>query len=131
MTREEFLKSEEYWIGQIQFDLFEVIAKYMEANNVNRTQLASRLNVTKGYITQVLNGDFDHKISKLVELGIACNVVPIVHFVDLDEYIENDADDKKYKLVVIPEKSAQRKTARRSPATANKTKRKITTNNKR
>ncbi|MGB8192713.1 MAG: helix-turn-helix transcriptional regulator [Chitinophagaceae bacterium] len=113
MKREDLLKSKEYWMGQIQNDLFEVIQKYMEKNAFNRTQLAAKLNVTKGYVTQVLNGDFDHKISKLVELAIACNAAPLLYFTDLDKYIKDDSSDKTYNLSVVPENAAAAKKAKR------------------
>ena len=45
----------------------------MKDKKLNRSQLAKKLGVTKGYITQVLNGDFDHRISKLVDLSLAIN----------------------------------------------------------
>ena len=48
----------------------------METNKKNRTQLAEHLGVTKGYVTQLLNGDYDHKLSKLVELSLKCGYVP-------------------------------------------------------
>ena len=62
----------------------------MKANNLNRTQLAENLGVTKGYVSQVLNGDFDHKIGKLVELSLAIGLVPVVAFKPLEEVLEED-----------------------------------------
>jgi transcriptional regulator with XRE-family HTH domain len=91
MTREELISSREYWITKIQLDLFNQLEAYMKANNINRTQLADRLGVTKGYISQVLNGDFDHKISKLVDLALAIGKVPQIEYSDLQEFIDNDS----------------------------------------
>lgn len=62
----------------------------MKKNNINRTKLAEKLGVTKGYITQVLNGDFDHRLSKLVELSFSIGLVPIVKFEKIDEAIMQD-----------------------------------------
>ncbi len=42
----------------------------MQKENLTRTKLAEKLHVTKGYVTQVLNGNFDHKLSKLIELAL-------------------------------------------------------------
>lgn len=96
MKRQELLKSEEYWVVQIQNDLFGIINEFMVKNKLNRSGLAKAFNVTKGYITQVLNGDFDHKITKLVSLALASGKVPIVSFVDLDQYIKDDAKGLRY-----------------------------------
>jgi transcriptional regulator with XRE-family HTH domain len=90
MTREELLSSPEYWKAQIQNSLFQVIEDYIKEKNINKTQLATELGVTKGYVTQILNGDFDHKVSKLVELSLKCQKAPVIHFCDLKEYIVND-----------------------------------------
>lgn len=90
MERNELLKSKGYWLAKIQIELFQQLEKYMRENNLNRTELATRLGVTKGYISQVLNGNFNHHISKLVELAIAMERAPIVKFEELAEYIKLD-----------------------------------------
>ena len=90
MIRKELVKSREYWIAQIQLDLFELIENYRKKNDLNKTQLAAQLGVTKSYVTQILNGDFDHKVSKLVELSLAFGKVPVLQFIDLDQYVEKD-----------------------------------------
>ncbi len=86
MTRDELINSREYWITKIQLDLFAQIEQYMATNKLSRTQLAEQLGVTKGYISQILNGDFDHKISKLVDLSLAIGKAPDVRLVDLNEF---------------------------------------------
>ena len=35
---------------------------------MTQSEFAERLGVSKGYISQILNGDFDHKLSKLTQL---------------------------------------------------------------
>ncbi len=90
MKREELLRSKEYWTTKIQLDLFELINEYMAKNKLNRTQLAEKLGVSKGYITQILNGDFDHKVSKLVELALAFDKVPILAYKDIRRHINED-----------------------------------------
>lgn len=91
MTRAEFLSSRGHWIAKIQLDLYSELKTFMEQNNINQTQLAEQLGVTKGYVSQVLNGDFDHKISKLVDLALLMGKVPQISFENLNDYIEKDA----------------------------------------
>lgn len=98
MKREELLKSKEYWIFKIQNDLFGFMESYMKENKLNRTELASKLNVTKGYVSQIFNGEFDHKISKLVDLSLSCGKVPVITFLDLDKYINDDKEGKTHYL---------------------------------
>ena len=90
MQRDELLRSNGYWIAKIQIDLYNQILDYMKNNSLNRTQLAKNLGVTKSYVTQVLNGDFNHRISKLVELSLAIGKVPKIEYEDLNQLIIDD-----------------------------------------
>lgn len=84
MTREELLRCPEYWTTLIQNELYRQIQSYMEEHNMNKSQLAEHLGCSRGYVTQLLNGDFDHKVSKLVELSLAIGMVPSIEFKDLE-----------------------------------------------
>ena len=90
MDRKQLLNSKEYWLSKIQINLFNQVFDYLENNNMNRSELAKKLGVTKGYISQVLNGDSDHRISKMVELSLAIGVIPDVRFKNLNEYLKTD-----------------------------------------
>ena len=90
MTREDILRSPEYWIAQIQIALYNKAEEFMQENNLTRTQLAERLGVSKGYVSQLLNGDYDHKLSKLVELALAFGVVPQIGFQRIEAIIHQD-----------------------------------------
>ena len=90
MERNELLKSPEYWTTNLQMELYRQITEFMEKKGMNKTQLAEYLGCSKGYITQLLSGDYDHKISKFMELSLAIGKIPEVSFVDIDQYIEND-----------------------------------------
>ncbi|MBQ5997003.1 MAG: helix-turn-helix transcriptional regulator [Bacteroidales bacterium] len=91
MKRDELLKSEGYWIAKLQTDLYRELVSFMEKTHKNGTQLANYLGCSKGYISQLLNGNFDHKLSKLVRLSLALGKAPILEYRDLSDYIlEND-----------------------------------------
>ena len=91
MKREELLKSEGYWIAKLQTDLYRELISFMEKTDKNSSQLASYLGCSKGYISQLLNGNFDHKISKLVKLSLAIGKVPILEYKNISDYfLEND-----------------------------------------
>lgn len=81
------MKSPEYWTTGIQLELYNCAERFMEERGMNRTQLASHLGVSKGYVSQLLNGDYDHKLSKLVELALAFGYVPSVTFTPVDRYV--------------------------------------------
>lgn len=85
MTREELIKSPIYWTSLIQDELYRRIEAYMTEHNMNKAQLAEQLGCSRGYVTQLLNGDYDHKLSKLVELSLAIGMAPSIHFEELEQ----------------------------------------------
>ena len=87
MRREELIKQPGYWTSKIQMSLYECALRFMENKGFNRTRLAEHLGTSKGYVTQLLNGDYDHRLSKLVELAISFGYVPMFNFVPIEEYI--------------------------------------------
>ena len=92
MTREELLKSPAYWTAELQNELYRQITHFMEEHNMNKTQFAEYLGCTKGYVSQLLNGSYDHKISKFFELALAINKIPEVTFSNVDEYIQSESE---------------------------------------
>lgn len=91
MKRSELLQTPEYWTQKIQIEIFRCAIKFMEENKMNKTQFAEHLNVSKGYVTQILNGDCNFSLSKLVELSIKLNLVPEIDFVPINNKIMEDS----------------------------------------
>ncbi len=90
ITYTELLTTPEYWVTKIQLDLSSMIKKYMETNKMSRTDLANKLGVTPKYISLILNGNFDHKLSKLVELSMAIDLVPQINYVPMEKLNEKN-----------------------------------------
>ncbi len=107
MTREELLKNPAYWTAGIQMELYRQIEQFMSMHQMNKTQMADYLGCSKGYVTQLLNGDFDHKLSKIVELALAVNKIPEISFTDVDEYILSDMNDYSGKSEIGGNESAE------------------------
>ena len=95
MKKRDLYSDKAYWLAKTQIELYGQLDAYMKSHNMNRTQLAEKLGVSKGYISQVLNGDFDHRISKLFEMALAIGVVPKIEFTDLEELIEQEEEGVK------------------------------------
>lgn len=79
--------SREYWLTKTQNELYDNVEQFLERKGWTRTQLAEHLGVTKGYVSQILNGDFDHKLSKLIDLSLAVGVVPNIKFQEIGDYV--------------------------------------------
>ncbi len=85
MTQEELQNSVSKVATKLQDNLRNEILLFMEHNGMNKAQLAEYLGCTKGYVTQLLNGEFDHKLSKFVELSLAIGKVPEIRFTEEEE----------------------------------------------
>lgn len=90
ITREELLKSSEYWFEANQNDVFAEVRRYLDAETISQTDLAEKLNVSKGYISQILNGNANFTMKTLVEFFISIGKVPQISFLDLEEVIKQD-----------------------------------------
>lgn len=104
MNRKEVLKSPEYWTAKTQIELYNQAKSFMEKSGRNQTQLAEYLGVSKGYVSQLLNGDYDHRLSKFFELSLAFGVIPQVEFIPVDNYIKEDACVQQFRDITLPNK---------------------------
>lgn len=84
-TFETLLQTEEYWLEEIQNEIFRKVHAYMEREHLNQSQLASRLGVSKGYISQILNGRFNFSLKKLIQLSLALGLAPQLQFTPLSK----------------------------------------------
>lgn len=113
MTREELLRSKQFGISQMKYTLLNLIGRYKERKKLKDKDIAEKLGVSKSYISQIMNGTFDHKMSKVGEIANACNAIPVLSFVDIDEYIKNDK--RGYTYVLIPSPQLNNVTYKESP----------------
>lgn len=103
MKREEIIKSKGYNITKLQNELFRQLNSYLETNNMTRSQFAKDLGVSKGYVSQILNGAFDFKLSKLVELSLAIGMIPEIKFTSSELVIKESRLNNKMEIVYSKE----------------------------
>lgn len=89
---EELIETPGYWLETIQNELYRKVYEYMETNGMNQSQLAEKLGVTKGYVSQVLNGHFNHSLEKLIELSLAIGVAPDIDFKPIQAYLQEQIE---------------------------------------
>ncbi len=94
MSREEILRSPDYWFEEAQNELYRQVVEYMEREGLNQTQLADRLNVSKGYVSQLLRGEFNHSLRKLIDLSLSIGLVPRIDYRRLQNEIAEDRKEK-------------------------------------
>ncbi|OFX31692.1 MAG: hypothetical protein A2X08_15980 [Bacteroidetes bacterium GWA2_32_17] len=102
LKKEELIKTSEYWFETIQNEIFRQVSEYLESNEeMNQTKLAEKLGVTKGYVSQIMNGNFNYTLKKLIELSLAVNKAPIIEFQDINEFVK-DNTIRKFKMDFNP-----------------------------
>jgi transcriptional regulator with XRE-family HTH domain len=102
LTKEDLIKTPEYWMENIQNELYRQVKKYLEDNGINQTQLAEKLKVTKGYVSQVLNGNFNFTLNKLIELSLAIGLAPDLEFRSFSDYIAKDQRNQYDGVFLFP-----------------------------
>lgn len=90
ISREELLQSPEYWFENAQNDLYGQVIEYMERENINQNQLAQHLGVTKGYVSQILKGEFNYTLKKLIEISLAIGRVPQIEYKLVSEVLREE-----------------------------------------
>ena len=90
MERKDVLQEPAYWITQIQIALYDCATRFMSETGKNKTELAQHLGVSKGYVSQLLSGDYNFSITKLVETAMLMGMVPQMTFKSLDEILLQD-----------------------------------------
>ena len=111
MKRDKLLKSKGYNFTKIQNELFRQLDEYIKIKGITRTQFAKELGVSKGYVSQILNGNFDFKLSKLVELSLAIGKIPEIKFNSLEEVKnkERKVETTKQKIFLVKGETAEYK----------------------
>lgn len=82
-----------YWVEAFNGELYDAIAKYMNENNINRKQLSEKLGISKGRVSQILNGNINFSIEKFVEISLKIDKYPCLELKSKSkymEYIDND-----------------------------------------
>ncbi len=105
MTREEILGSPDYWFEEVQNELYRQVVEYMEREGLNQNQLADRLNVSKGYVSQLLRGEFNHSLRKLIDLSLSIGLVPRIDYRRLQDEIAQDRKEKSSSRHSLKEQS--------------------------
>lgn len=93
-TREDIIKTPEYWLEEIQGEVYRLLKDYMDANNLNQKEISYKLGFSQSYISQILNGNFNFTISKLIELSLAVGRVPELRFTVVDDYLKDESTPK-------------------------------------
>jgi transcriptional regulator with XRE-family HTH domain len=81
----------EYKIESASIDIALQVYKQMQYLNINQSQLAYKLNVSKSYISQILKGKNNLTIETLIKLSEALNMKTEIKFSPIDDVVKKDS----------------------------------------
>jgi transcriptional regulator with XRE-family HTH domain len=95
-TKERLIRGEGYWMETIQQAIHEALLAYMEKHGLNQTELAGKLGFTRGYVSQLMNGNFNLSQRKIIQLLLKLDMVPDLRIRSMDSYLASlKANDVK------------------------------------
>jgi transcriptional regulator with XRE-family HTH domain len=86
ISKQELLKRPNYLLTKYQNEIFRQVSAYMLSNNLSQKQVAEKLGVSNAYVSQILNGNFNFALKKLIEIGLMIGKVPTIEFLDFKNF---------------------------------------------
>ena len=86
LSKDELLKYPDYLLTKYQLEIYRQVVKYMQEKNISKGKLAKEMNVSNPYISQILNGNFNYTLKKLIEIGLTIGQVPQLSFIPIEQY---------------------------------------------
>ena len=83
----DLVKTPDYWMEEIQNELYRQLHDYMKKTGKSQNTIAKDLKVSKSYISQILNGNFNFTLKKLIELSLYIGKVPEFKFLSSESYV--------------------------------------------
>jgi transcriptional regulator with XRE-family HTH domain len=82
---EEAKKHDGYWVADAIYTFTEELHKLAEKENISRTELARRMEVSPAYITKIFRGDVNFTIDTMVRLARRVGARLYLHLVPEEE----------------------------------------------
>lgn len=86
IPKKQLLQRPNYLLSKYQIEIFRQLENYRKDNHLTQKGLAKKLGVSTSYINQVLKGNFNFTLKKLIQLGIAINKIPSIEFLSVEDY---------------------------------------------
>jgi transcriptional regulator with XRE-family HTH domain len=110
-TKERLVRGEGYWMETIQQTIYEALLAYMDKHDLNKTELATKLGFTRGYVSQLMNGNFNLSQKKIIQLLLKLDMVPDLLIRTVDEYLASSKGAKADRAAKKPALKASKMAA--------------------
>lgn len=99
--KKELYGDPEYWVEKINLDLYELIELYKKEHSCRGKDVAQLLKISPGRLSQLKNnGSTNFSLKKIFDFLLKLGKIPLLEFVELDEYLkkEESAFNRKYEV---------------------------------
>ncbi len=104
ISREQLIRNETFWTETIQNKIYNDLASYIKNENISQKEIAKRLGVSKGRVSQILNGKYlNFRIDTLVKICLSIGKVPKFNFEDLENFLIKDEKSHYFSTVYSQE----------------------------
>lgn len=86
MTRKDIIKTPNYWLSQMQIDIFREIKTYQALNNMSDEEMADFLYMSTYKLQQIMLGNFNLDMYELCEIMVRINIIPKLNLTKIDDY---------------------------------------------
>ncbi len=85
----EIIQQPSYWVEEVNNLMYDAMVNYMDKHQLNRTDFAAYLNISKGRLSQILNsGEINFSLEKLFSIALKIGKIPNIKFEDTIDYIK-------------------------------------------
>jgi transcriptional regulator with XRE-family HTH domain len=114
ISKHKLFKHPDYLLSKYQAEVYRQLRQYMDDHGFTQKEVAKHLGVSGSYVNQILKGNFNFTLKKLIELSLMMGKIPTLEFMNIDDYLarEEGQDSKrvsskgvKEKRIAVPVKS--------------------------
>lgn len=99
---EKILNQPAYWLEGINGLMYNALLDYMEKHELNRTELANHLGISKGRVSQILNdGEINFSLEKLIEIALKVDKFPVVELINKEDLLQKQIAEQNTKKIML------------------------------
>ena len=102
------LEETSYWVEKINLELYDAIINFMEKENMNNTELAKVLGISRSRVSQILNdGDINFSLTKIISISLKVGYYPNFSFTDKNTFSQGNNSQNRFSFNIQLNKQEQ------------------------
>lgn len=92
MAGKDIVKNPNYWLAEMQIDIFREIKTYQALNNMSDEDMADFLYISTYKLQQIMLGNCNLDMYELCEIMLRINIIPKLSLTKIDDYDKERVD---------------------------------------